>query len=215
MNVSERHHFLFLDRHDLAFYTFVHMKRAQKNLFKSEPSDFGGRLLKTRQGRARPRPLATKESMHLVLRSSLAKGDWSFRKGDRQFRIRGLVEKFAQKNGVRVFRLANVGNHLHLHIQLGSRWAYKPFIRGLTAAIAMMVTGRNKWTARTTEPVKFWDRRPFTRILKGRRSFLMLKDYVHINQLEGDGLRRPEARWILTLTNSITFLKKPHPEGDS
>ncbi len=65
---------------------------------------------------------------------------------------------------------------------IASVWAYKPFIRGLTAAIAMMITGRNRWTTKETTKLKFWDRRPFTRVHKGFKSYLTVKDYLQINQ---------------------------------
>jgi hypothetical protein len=52
------------------------MKQAE--LFSKQQKAYGGKLLQTRRGRAHGRPLSTKHSMHLVLRSSLAKGTLSF-----------------------------------------------------------------------------------------------------------------------------------------
>src|SRR3712207_2012949 len=115
------------------------MRSKQLSFLKSEPSSYGGTLLKTRQGRSRPRPLATRQTMHLVLRSTKAQGEWSFRKQDQK--IRALIEKHAKRHGVRILRLANVGNHLHFQIQLGYRRTYPAFIRALTGALAMAVTG--------------------------------------------------------------------------
>lgn len=170
----------------------------QLKLLKSEPSAYGGSLLTTRKGRSRGRPLATKSSMHLVLRASKAKGAWSFRLPKNKRVIAAILEKFGKKYGVRVLSLANVGNHLHIHIQLTNRGTYKAFIRAVTAAIAMAVTGINRWTAKQKDKAKdklrFWDRRPFTRIIVGFRAFLNLRDYVLVNQLEGLGIPRDQAR---------------------
>ncbi|MGE3975433.1 MAG: transposase [Bdellovibrionales bacterium] len=159
---------------------------------------YGGELLKTRQGRSRGRPLDTKNSMHMVLRSSKAVGTWSFKEPKNDKKIREIVIKFTQKYGVKLISLGNVGNHLHFHIKLGKRHTYKPFIRALTAAIAMAVTGASRWNPLKKEAKdKFWDYRPFTRVVQSWRAFLTLKDYIKINQYEGGGLKREHARMIV------------------
>jgi hypothetical protein len=48
-------------------------------MFKQADRNYGGELLKTRKGRSMGRPLDKKNSMHLVLRSSKAKNEWSFK----------------------------------------------------------------------------------------------------------------------------------------
>lgn len=173
-------------------------KPAQLNLLKKENLSFGGDLMTTRKGRMGVRPLATRNSMHLVLRSTKAKGTWSFTRPQHRKNIEKIVSRFSRKYGVRVLALANVGNHLHFHIQLTSLLTYKPFIRAVTAAIAMAVTGYSRWNKRPTDENGFWDRRPFTRVIAGgRRAFLSLRDYIHINRLEGFGFRREIAEYIV------------------
>src|SRR4051812_38036681 len=100
----------------------------QLQLLEKLESPYGGELLKTRKGRSRPRPLDTRNSMHLVLRSSQARGDWSFKRPRNAARIRELTQKFAQRHGIKVLSMANVGNHLHFHIRLTNRFTYRPFI---------------------------------------------------------------------------------------
>jgi hypothetical protein len=119
-----------------------------------------------------------------------------------------------------VLSQANVGNHLHLHIKLGNRFAYVGFNRATTGAIALAVTERTRWSqikkvefskesfhtasevrkteSRTNrEKLGFWDYRPFTRIIESLRAVLALRDYIRINQLEGFDFGRNEARaWI-------------------
>lgn len=174
----------------------------QLKLLKPEPSAYGGSLLTTRKGRSRGRPLATKSSMHLVLRSSKAKGPWSFLLPKNKQHIVGILQKFGKKYGVRLLSYANVGNHLHLHIQLTKRGAYKAFIRAITSAIAMAITGVNRWTTKSREKLCFWDRRPFTRIIVGFRAFLGVRDYILVNQLEGAGVPRAQARIHIQRWNS-------------
>lgn len=150
-------------------HTFVHIKTKQLKLLSSENSAYGGVLLNTRKGRSRGRPLAVKNSMHLVLRSTKAKGAWSFRRTVNRSKIETIINKFARKYGVRILSIANVGNHLHLNIQLGNRFTFKPFIRAITSAIAMAITGLNRWTKKKLGDIKFWDYRPYSRIVIGWR----------------------------------------------
>ncbi len=192
------------------------MKSPQLKLFKNEASSYGGDLLKSRKGRARPRPLASRSTMHLVLRSTKAKGQWSFLRLENGKKIRTIVEKFANKHGVKIISLANVGNHLHFHIKLSNRHSYRPFIRAITSAIAMAVTGRNRWTAdaakrdksstnrSSSAAEKFWDRRPFTRIVQSYLGYLKLSDYIKLNRWEGFGVAKSQARLLLGLNAKVS-----------
>ena len=169
------------------------MRPSQMSLFKNSPTSYGGNLLKTRKGRSRGRPLDTKNSMHLVLRSTKARASWSFLRGENRRAIRQVLKKFSAKFGVKILSVANVGNHLHLHIQLTSRHSYRPFIRAITSAIATQVTGINRWTQNSGEKLCFWDLRPFSRVIKGWSGILTLSNYIKINQLEGMGICRKRA----------------------
>ena len=174
------------------------MKSRQLKLLADQPKAFGGELLKTRKGRSQPRPLSTRESMHLVLRSSKAKGAWAFNKGSNSGQIEKIVLKFAGKYGVKIYSLANVGNHLHFHIKLSNRHLYRPFIRAITAAIAMKVTGASRWKKlKSTARDRFWDYRPYTRVVRSWRAFLSLKDYIRVNSWEGWGSSRQGARFLV------------------
>ena len=166
----------------------------QLELFRRQQMAYGGELLKTRKGRSHGRPLCTKGTMHLVLRSTRAIGAQSFRRLENARRIEALTRKFANRNGVKILSLANVGNHLHFHLKLTTRHTYRRFIRALPGAIAMAVTQTSRWKPSAQ---KFWDHRPFSRVIRGLRNFLTLKDYVAINALEGLGATRREAREIV------------------
>lgn len=130
--------------------------------------------------------------MHLVLRSTKAVGKWSFIKHRKK--VWGILDKFAKKYAVKVISRGNAGNHLHLQIQLSSRHFYRAFIRAVTAAIAMAVTGTSRWNKLG---IKFFDRRPFSRVIIGRRAFLTVRDYVRVNHLEGYGYDRLEAKLLI------------------
>jgi len=182
----------------------------QSAMLAKERSSYGGILLKTRAGRRRGRPLSTKETMHLVLRSSRAKGNWSFRRSHNAAQINQIIDKFSLRYGVRVISMANVGSHLHLQIKLSNRFGYRPFIRAVTGAIAMAITGRNRWNLtenKLNDRERFWDYRPFTRVVESFKALLNLRDYVRINQLEGVGYRRTEARFMLQVASQREELK--------
>jgi REP element-mobilizing transposase RayT len=173
------------------------MKRSpQLKFLGNEPGAYGGDLQTTRKGRAQGRPIATKHTMHLVLRSTKARGEWSFKKSENENKIAVIFRKFGAKFGVKVLSLANVGNHLHAQIKIGNRFIFANFLRAVTGAIAQTVTGRTRW-GKQREKLKFWDRRPFTRVVKSFKAYLNLKDYIRINQLEGIGHTREEARMII------------------
>jgi REP element-mobilizing transposase RayT len=175
----------------------VAKRNAQIKLLKDEPKAYGGDLLKTRKGRRGPRPLDTKNTTHLILRSTKATGVWSFSLPKNRNKIRQIISKFSQKYGIKIVSMANVGNHLHFQIKLTNRFTYKRFIRAVTSAIAMVVTGASRWNRLKTKPSdRFWDRRPFTRVVVGLRAFLNLKDYIEINRLEGFGFQKPQARFF-------------------
>lgn len=183
-------------------------KSAQTDLFPKKSSSYGGVLMKKRKGRIGARPLSTTQSMHLVLRSTKAIGEKSFKTNKNSKKIQTIIDTFARKYGIQILSLANAGNHLHFHLKITKRAGYVRFIRAITSAIAMYITGINRWTAKDKNPEtlsqtfnplnkKFWDYRPFTRIVIGKQDFLNMKDYIQINQLEGLGIKRIFAKVMI------------------
>src|SRR5258706_8980655 len=83
---------------------------------------FGGSDLKGNPRDARP--ISVKRPMHLVMRSSLATGPRSFLMSDRAREIQRTIYRTGRLQGVRVYRYANSGNHLHLIIKPASRAAF-------------------------------------------------------------------------------------------
>jgi putative transposase len=181
----------------------------QTDMLPKYQNAYGGELRNTRKGRSGPRALSTKDTMHLVLRSSLAQGPWSFRRNDGK--IKATVKKFTHKYGVKLISLANAGNHLHMQIQITNRHTYRAFITALTSTLALVVTGASfkcsmKDRAKDLgiavgniqkKILRFWDYRPFTRIVRGYKALLNLKDYIEINRLEVRGYDRNQARFLI------------------
>jgi REP element-mobilizing transposase RayT len=144
---------------------------------------FGGSLLK--KGNAKTaRPLSTKQAMHVVLRSSQATGEWSLRSLKNQKMVERTLRNLARRYGIKIYEFANVGNHLHLLIKLRKRYTFTPFIRALSGIIALKVTGTSKLEKLEN---KFWDYRPWTRIVEWKKAYTVARDYVIQNHLEAIG----------------------------
>ena len=162
------------------------MRRAKQELFpgfeKIGVKKFGGSSLK---GNARePRPISVKRPIHLVMKSSLARDERSFLSKKRARRIEDLVHRQGKLHGVRVYRFANSGNHLHLVIKPASKRAFQSYLRAVSGLIARITLGAEKGKALG---LKFWDARPFTRIIEWGRDYKNVCDYVLQNTLEATG----------------------------
>lgn len=142
------------------------------------------------------RPFDPKQALHVVLRSSKAKGKLSMLSPQNCNHIETLLERLKKRWNVRVYRYANVGNHLHLLIRARSRAHWQGFIRELSGGIAMIVTGakkgnrlkRVKATNGSEESRGFWDYLVFTRIVAFGRDFNGVARYVSTNLWESFGV---------------------------
>jgi hypothetical protein len=115
--------------------------------FKKQLS-FGGSLLKLSHAKT-ARPLSSKQALHVVLRSDFAQGSRSLLKHERV--IRNMLLKQGRRHGVKVYRVANAGNHLHLLVRFTKRRGLQNFLRGSTGLIARKVLGAERGKA------KKWD----------------------------------------------------------
>lgn len=147
------------------------------------------------------RPIDPKQALHVVLRSSKARGVLSMLHPRHCNAIERHVQNTAKRCGVRVYRFANVGNHLHLLIKVPSRPAWKRFAKRLSGGVAQIVTGARKGAAlnRTTDRTRdidltesaqraFWDHLLFTRIVSFGRDFKGVAKYLIKNLFEAAGV---------------------------
>ena len=131
------------------------------------------------------RPIYAKKALHLVLRSSLATGQFSMKRKELSARVWDIIVKHANQNGIQIYEYANGGNHLHLLIRVRRRDSYCRFIRSISGLIARAVKGCEKGTPLNG---KFWDHRPFTRVVGfAGKQFQKVKLYLARNRLEAIG----------------------------
>jgi putative transposase len=145
---------------------------------------FGGSLLKKAKNR-HARPISSKDPMHLVLKSSKAKGRFSFGHKNAA-RVKKIITSHCNRYGVKMIEYSNNFNHLHLMLKFPSRAIYLRFIRSITGHLALAVSGATKLKGLKEIFGKkgFWDARPFTRVIRSFRGYRVARDYVTLNQLE-------------------------------
>jgi len=167
--------------------------RARQLSFRPKTSlEHGGQLRKGRRKTARP--IILKRPLHLVLRSTMARGSRSMLAPAHEDRVRAIVDRAAEKYDIRLHRFVNVGNHLHLLVQTRTRKAFQGFLREIAGAIAMLVTGSRKSnpieliTSACAPRERFWDLLAYTRVVNWGRDFARLKTYFIKNHFEAAGL---------------------------
>ena len=109
----------------------------QQSFFKPTRKEHGG-VLSLRSRRSR-RPLSTSQPLHLTLRSDFAYGSRSLLK--HQALINHIGKKFSRRFGVRIYRQAICGNHLHLLIRGTSRVGLQNFFRVFAGHVAQQILG--------------------------------------------------------------------------
>lgn len=135
------------------------------------------------------RPIAVGKPMHLILKSSRARGAWSFWSRRNKGIIHLLVLDTSERYGVDILKWENVGNHLHFVLTTPSRTAFHAFLRVLAQRIMFAVTG-----ARRGNPVgKFFDQIAWSRVASWEQ-LKVLFDYIWKNTLEALGFGREEVK---------------------
>lgn len=150
------------------------------------PLEHGGRV---RAGRRKTRrPFDPKRPMHLVMRSSRARGTWSFLHRRNKLGIHALLLDLCERYGVKLYRYENVGNHLHLIVRFPSRRELRAFLRVFAQRVMFLVTGARKGEPRG----RFFERIAYTRVVSWGREFKVLKNYLWKNALEALGFTAGE-----------------------
>ncbi len=178
------------------------MKRGQLKLFKrswlKHEAAFGGSLLKGSNPKKK-RTFKNTLPLHIVLRSEHAKGKNSLLKWNKE--IDSILELFAQRQGIRIYGAANAGNHLHLVVQAPSRDRLSNFLRAISGRIAQLVLEKAEFDQVKGHRVvnagseqkdldganikmRFWDARPWSRLVTWGREFNSVLRYLGINSTE-------------------------------
>jgi REP element-mobilizing transposase RayT len=163
-------------------------------------SAYGG-ILRNYSRRRGARAVSTRFTMHVVLRSTLAKGLHSFTQPKNRAMIKRVLAKHASRSNVDILSLANAGNHLHLKIKVHRhRDNYLRFIRAVTGEIALHMKRGSARGAKAANAIqnsqlkrRFWDHRPFSTIVSTIKYAEQLTRYFKVNRLQGLGYPREFA----------------------
>jgi REP element-mobilizing transposase RayT len=178
--------------------------------FKTISISHGGEFGKGKRKRARP--VDPKQALHVVLRSSLAKGEKSMLHPKHCKGVHGLTIKLAKRWGIRIYRYANVGNHIHLLIKVPTKAAWQRFSRELSGGIAMIVTGAKKGAPlmKNGQNRGFWDHLVFTRIVRFGRDFESVGRYLIKNLFEAAGVSMKKlGLYVLMINKDGTLTGAP------
>ncbi|MDZ4678581.1 MAG: transposase [Oligoflexia bacterium] len=134
------------------------------------------------------RPFDSKKPLHLVLRSSRAKGETSMSK--KQIKIKQIIDLYAKKWGITLYKYSNNGNHLHILLRAKHKSDFQVFLRTISGVIARLMLNAKKGQSQGS----FWDTLAFTRIGDWGKAFKNLSGYVVQNILEAAGIIAYQSR---------------------
>ena len=158
---------------------------------------YGGELRKSRFGRG-IRPLSTKDPLHAVFKiraGSLKKG---LRNPATYTLVNKLLHKYSKKYFVKIEQFSVNADHLHLLIRCSKRSLYHHFFRVLAGQIAQQLiqtaqhpteTAQHLTDTRNKKKVGpgIWKARPWSRVIKGYKAFVTVRNYVLLNKKEAEG----------------------------
>ena len=173
------------------------MRAKQLSFLPPAPTEHGGEL--SRPGKRKTmRPFDRRRPLHLVLRATKARGDWSMLRPDRKPTIEEWAREIAKKYDVRLYRYANVGNHLHLLVLARTRRAFQAFLREFAGRVASAITGGRK-----AHPQKFWDMLAYSRVVSWGRDFGNLDLYFVKNLFQAAGIRVARGVRVIPLAGWV------------
>jgi len=150
----------------------------------------GGELRKSGHGRG-IRPLSTKDPLHVVFKiraGSLRKG---LRSAEAFTLIQKLLGRYSKKFFVKIEQFSVNADHIHLLLRCAKRSLYHHFFRVLAGQIAQQLIATGQQLTDTQNKKKegpgIWKARPWSRVIKGFKAYVTVRNYVLLNKKEADG----------------------------
>ena len=137
--------------------------------------------------------------MHVILRSSIAKGKMSFLSKSHSRKILSIINKNRKRFGIRIYSISINSNHIHILLKLQYRNSFAKFMKSISSIIARFMLGVKKGKAKSKQ---FWDNRPYSRIVEWGKAYYGVKAYILQNIKEAKGLCEYKPRKINTKQNS-------------
>ena len=115
-----------------------------------------------------------------------------------------LVKALAKKHGVKVYELSVNRDHIHFLLLSPAKKLFQKFLRECSSKIVGLMTGAKKGQGLLA---RFWQCRPWSRLVEWGRALSAVKDYILRNQLETAGVvhydRRITTKNILSECGAI------------
>jgi REP element-mobilizing transposase RayT len=149
---------------------------------------FGGASLIGK--RKSKRPLSTKESIHLILRTDPSFSGHLF--SPLYTHSMRILKKTARMYNIKIYEIAFNFTHVHLVIKLKEESDYHKFIRVLTSRLSFLARARVQQMdpTKNSKKINIFQFRPYTRIVAWGRSFQTLLNYITKNQVESEVLEQ-------------------------
>ncbi len=194
------------------------MRTRKLNLIKEEQNwakdGFGGSLLNGNHAKV-ARPFHPKYAQHVVLRSTIAKGRYSLLLKNKE--IDAEIRKQAHRFFVKIYQIANAGNHIHIVLRAHKRREFRKFMRIIASLIARKVLGAKRNSAVLKDSKRrFWDARPWSRIISWGKHFKNAISYLNLNNIETQfNLARHSARELISKIRLFEGASKLNSTGFS
>ena len=142
----------------------------------------GGELRKKKKGRGF-RPLSTKEPLHLVLKVAQYRMRSKSLRAPQNFKlVLEIISKYARYFAVKIEQISVQNDHIHLLIRTSRRKHFQHFFRVVAGQIAQRFEQTGLLAeVRVTDTPKLWKYRPFSRVVKGWKSYKVVRDYIQLN----------------------------------
>jgi REP element-mobilizing transposase RayT len=135
--------------------------------------------------RKEARPFTSRRPLHVILRSSQARGPWSLRRKENEAAVREVLGEGCKRFETKIYERAITGGHIHLLLRARRRELFANFLRFVSGQIAQRVTGACKG-APCLEG--FWDEPIWSRVVTSEPDFQKVAAYIRLNLLETMGL---------------------------
>lgn len=135
------------------------------------------------------RPLSSKDPIHLVFKINKAAVKSGLRSPRSFGLIIALMRKYSRKFFVGIEQFSIQTDHIHLLVRGRRRSSLQNFLRVLAGQFAQCLTDtfNHKY-----EGEKIWKHRPFSRVVQGFKSYLTVRNYIQLNEMEALG--RPYSK---------------------
>lgn len=181
----------------------------------------GGELRNKKKGRG-SRPLSSKEPLHVVFKVAQFQLRHQSLRTPQSFKlILKIIEKYAKYFAVKIEQRSVQKDHIHLLIRTSRRKHYHHFFRVVAGQIAQrfekagLLSGAQAAAKLTTKPnpkanikqkvtgtPKIWKYRPFSRVVRGWKSYKIIRNYIQLNEKEALGVIRYQKKRLRGLSTS-------------